>query len=53
MQHKYDEYYSESSYMALSTADKKMVRIYTPEVRMFEAEPRKIESFFEKIKAIK
>ena len=37
MQHMYDGYYSESSYMALSTADKKMVRIYTPEVRMFEA----------------
>lgn len=38
--------------MALSTADKKMVRIYTPEVRMFEAEPRKTESYFEKIRAI-
>ena len=33
--HKYDQYYQESSYMALSTADKKMVRVYTPEVRMF------------------
>lgn len=30
MVHKYDSYYQESSYMALSTADKKMVRVYAP-----------------------
>jgi hypothetical protein len=35
MTHKYDNYYSEHSYMALNTADKKMVRIYAPEIRMF------------------
>jgi hypothetical protein len=26
--------------------------LYTPEVRMFETEPRKIESYYEKIKAL-
>lgn len=44
--HKYDTYYQEHSYLALSTADKRMVTIYAPEVRMFEAEPRRVESFF-------
>ena len=43
---KYDSYYQEHSYLALSTADKRMVTIYAPEVRMFEAEPRRVESFF-------
>jgi hypothetical protein len=38
--------------MALSTKDKKMVTIYTPEIRMFEAEPRKVESYYEKLRAI-
>ncbi len=27
--------------------------MHMPEVKMFEAEPRKIESYFEKIRAIK
>mgnify|MGYP000106091254 CR=1 FL=1 len=35
--HKYDPYYQEASFMALSTEHKKLVRIYTPEVKMFEA----------------
>lgn len=34
---KYDHYYSEHSYMALCTTTKKMVRVYAPEIRMFEA----------------
>jgi hypothetical protein len=42
MTHKYDNYYQEQSYMALCTTTKKMVRIYSPEIRMFETEPRKI-----------
>ncbi len=42
----YGNYYQESSYLALSTKDKKFVTIYCPEIRMFEAEPRKVESFF-------
>jgi hypothetical protein len=52
MLHKYDNYFQEYSYMALSTKDKKMVTIYTPEIRMFEAEPRKVESYYEKLRAI-
>lgn len=42
----YGNYYNESSYLALSTKDKKMVTIYCPEIRMFETEPRKVESFY-------
>ena len=39
---KYDNYYSENCYLALSTKDKKMVTIYCPEIKMFETEPRKV-----------
>lgn len=35
MQISYGNYYQESSYLALSTKDKKFVTIYTPEIRMF------------------
>jgi len=38
--------------LALSTKDKKMVTVYSPEIKMFEAEPRKVESYFEKLRAM-
>lgn len=52
MLHSYGNYYQEGSYLALSTKDKRLVTVYCPEIRMFEAEPRKVESFYEKLRAI-
>lgn len=48
-----DDYYQESCYLALNIKDKQFVSIYTPDVKTFEADPRKVESFFEKLRAIK
>lgn len=39
---KYDEYYEESVYLGVNITTKEFASIYFPDVKMFEAEPRKI-----------
>ena len=50
--HKYGDYYAESSYLMYNVQEKTFMTLYAPEVRMFEAEPRKADSFFEKLRAL-
>ena len=48
-----DEYYEEASYLALNIMKKEFMTLYAPDVKMFEADPRRIESYFEKLRAMK
>ena len=45
-----DEYYEEASYLALNIMKKEFMTLYAPDVKMFEADPRKIKSYFEKLR---